>query len=295
VAANARHTGAGPAEVTAALRAGYDAAAPGWTQGPGRVYARLAQALVAAAPVPLPGARVLDLGAGTGLAGQAALTAGARQVVAADLSLTMLRQARNQSPPPPGPPAPGGAAWSAVVADAVALPFGDGSFGLVLAAFCLNHLDNLAAGLAELRRVGTAIAASTFAPGWSHPALDAVEEVLRSAGYQPPAWHASLCPGERASDPTVLAEQASAAGYTNVSTCTIDVRTDLATSTELMSWRLGLAQVAPFLSALDPLSRASLQHQVEQAVTAAVSGTKGVDGTEGTAPLVVSMLILTAS
>jgi hypothetical protein len=86
-----------------------------------------------------------------------------------------------------------------------------------------------------------------------------------------------------------------AAGYTNVSTRTIDVRTDLATSAELTSWGLGLAQDAPFLSSLDPLSRASLQHQVEQAVTAAVSETNDADGTEGTAPLVVSMLILRAS
>jgi len=45
------------------------------------VYARLAGALVAGPPVSLAGALVLDLGAGTGLAGRAALAAGARQVV----------------------------------------------------------------------------------------------------------------------------------------------------------------------------------------------------------------------
>ncbi|MDQ2816042.1 MAG: hypothetical protein M3Z75_30430, partial [Actinomycetota bacterium] len=64
----ARRSGGGTAELTADLRAGYDVAAQNWADGPGPVYARLAQALVAAAPVPLPGALVLDLGAGTGLA-----------------------------------------------------------------------------------------------------------------------------------------------------------------------------------------------------------------------------------
>ena len=39
------------AELTAGLRAGYDAAADDWAEGPGPMYARLAQALVAAAPV----------------------------------------------------------------------------------------------------------------------------------------------------------------------------------------------------------------------------------------------------
>ena len=46
--------------------------------------------------------------------------------------------------------------WHPVAADAAALPFRDGSFDLVLAAFCLNHLASLAAGLAEVRRVGAA-------------------------------------------------------------------------------------------------------------------------------------------
>ena len=91
------------------------------------MYAPLARALVAAAPVPLAGRLVLDLGAGTGVAGRAALAAGARRVVAADLSEGMLRRGHARGGHP-------------VAADAVALPFRDGRFDLVLAAFCLNHL-----------------------------------------------------------------------------------------------------------------------------------------------------------
>ena len=174
--------GGAAAELTAAVRASYDAAAGGWAGGPGPMYDRLAAALVAAAPVPLAGCRVLDLGAGTGAAGRAALAAGAAQVVAADLAVGMLR-ARG-----PGA-APGG--WPT----RRALPFRAASFDLVAAAFCLNHLPDPAAGLAEARRVGAALAASTFAPGWTHPAKDAVDAALRPFGYREPAWHACLSRG----------------------------------------------------------------------------------------------------
>ena len=77
-------TGGGTAELTTALRADYDAAAADWAgglTGPGSMYEPLARSLVAAAPVPLAGRLVLDLGAGTGVAGRAALAAGARRVV----------------------------------------------------------------------------------------------------------------------------------------------------------------------------------------------------------------------
>ncbi len=169
--------GRSPAEVTAGLRAAYEAAAGGWAAGPERVYAPLARALVLAAPVPVTGCRVLDLGAGTGLAGRAALAAGADRVASADLAVAMLRLT--------------GPAQHPVAADAVALPFRDRSFDLVVAAFCLNHLDRPGDVLGEVRRVGRALAASTFAPGWTHPAKLAVDQGLRPFGYEPPAWYGS--------------------------------------------------------------------------------------------------------
>ena len=283
-------TGGGAAELTAGLQAGYEAAAPAWADGPGPLYTQLARVLVATAPVPLADAVVLDLGAGTGAAGWAALAAGARQVVAADLSLGMLRHARDRGAPAPGRPAPASpaprraAAWAPIAADAVALPFRDHSFDLVLAAFCLNHLDSLAAGLAEARRVGAALAASTFAPGWDHPAKGAVDEVLGSFGYQPPAWYACLSPGSRAGDPEILTERVAAAGFTDVQVRTTDVRTALVTPAELASWRLGLAQVAPFLRSLAPADRAAVRRAAEHAVA----------DPAGTSPLIVSMVLLTA-
>jgi len=145
------------------VRAAYESSADSWADGPQRMYRALADALIALAAVPLGGATVLDLGAGTGVAGQAALAAGAREVVAADLAVGMLRWCPAELHP--------------VAADAIALPFRDGSFDLVLAAFSLSHLGSLAAGLAEVRRVGRAIAAELQAEGVPFVVLDSQAEL----------------------------------------------------------------------------------------------------------------------
>ncbi len=95
-----------------------------------------------------------------------------------------------------------------VVADAAALPFRDRRFDLVLAAFCLNHLGHPATRPAEARRVAAAIAASTFAPGWTHPAKGAVDGAAgRRSGYRAPAWYAVAArhAGHAAGDPDALA------------------------------------------------------------------------------------------
>lgn len=275
--------GGRPAELTTGVRASYDAAAGGWASGPGPMYARLAGALIAAAPVPLAGRRVLDLGAGTGAAGRAALAAGAGQVVAADLATGMLRAA--------------GAGLHRVAGDARALPFRAGSFDLVAAAFCLNHLPDPVAALAEVRRVSAALAASTFAPGWDHPAKDAVDAALRPFGYREPAWHSCV-----SLDADRLGEQAAAAGFGHVQVRTVSVPTPLVTPAELTAWRLGLAQFAPFLRALDAATRAAAWQAAERAVGQALGEARGKatarpGGPAGPAqaePLTVSMALVTA-
>jgi len=258
----------GSAGLAPEVRAAYDAAAADWAGGPERMYAPLARTLVAAAPLPVAGGRVLDLGAGTGVVGRAALAAGADRVVAADLAVAMLRR--------------GGPAQHPVAADATVLPFRDQAFDLVLAAFCLNHLSRPQAALREARRIGRGLAASTFAPGWTHPAKLAVDDALRPFGFQPPAWYLSLQreAGPAAQDPGRLAAQAAGAGFTDVQVRTMTVPTGLSDPAQLASWRLGMAQVAPFLQSLDAGQRAAARRAAEQAVA-------------GTGPLVVSMLVLT--
>ncbi len=103
----------GPAAgLTGRVRAAYDAGADGWDAGPGPMYRDLARALVASAPVPVAGASVLDLGAGTGAVGAAALSAGAARVVAADSPTSGFASSphRRRSQRRPSSP-PGGSEW----------------------------------------------------------------------------------------------------------------------------------------------------------------------------------------
>ena len=137
-------------------------------------------------------------------------------------------------------------------ADAAALPFRDGRFDLVLAAFCLNHLASLAAGLAEARRVGGALAASTFAPGWTHPAKDAVDEVLRAVRL-PPAGLVlrPSAPGSRGQRSGAAGRGGGRGRLRRRAGAHDSVPTGLSAPAELASWRLGMAHFAPFLRSLD--------------------------------------------
>ena len=281
------------------MQRAYEAAARLWAEGPERVYASLARALVACAAESLAGGgpadggpmrdgpadgepmrdgpacsrlaglRVLDLGAGTGVAGRAALAAGARSVVSADSAVGMLRRC--------------GAGLHPVTADATALPFRDGSFDLVLAAFCLGHLDRPAAGLREVRRVAAALVASSFAPGWKHGAKAAVDGVLGSFGYRPPPWYVTFKRDTEpwASEPTALRRDTAAAGFADVRLQTVTVEVGMSSPAQLASWRLGMAHIAPFVDSLPAARQAELRRAAESAVA-------------GTGPLVVSMLVLTA-
>ncbi len=260
------------ARLRTSTRTAYDSSADGWDAGPGQVYRELGRALAAQAGQPVAGRRVLDLGAGTGAAGAAALTLGAAQVVAADLAPGMLARC------PTG--------LRSVAADAAALPFGDHSFDLTLAAFCLGHLPDVPACLAEARRVSSALAVSSFAPGWTHPAKRAVDGVLTGLGYQAPDWYRTFKQQTepRSQDPAWLRAQLLAAGFTDVAVRTVGVSTGVATPAQLAAWRLGMAHIAPFVAAQPAGLRVALRQAAEAAVTSA-----------GASPLEVSMLVLTAT
>jgi SAM-dependent methyltransferase len=110
-----------------------------WFRGRRRILARFLSRL----DPPLPsGARVLEIGCGTGANGPV-LAAGDRFAVGIDTSLVALDLA--------GTPERGHSAR--LRADALALPFADTSFDLVAALDVLEHLDDPAAAVRELRRV----------------------------------------------------------------------------------------------------------------------------------------------
>ena len=93
------------------------------------------------AAVVRPGDGVLDACCGTGDLAVAALHAGGH-VTGLDFSERMLERARRKSTE---------IEW--VQGDALSLPFEDGSFDAATVGFGVRNLDDLARGLAELRRV----------------------------------------------------------------------------------------------------------------------------------------------
>ncbi len=242
------------AGLTGSVRAAYDTATRSWSAGPEPVYAALAAALVAHVAASLAGARVLDLGAGTGVAGRAAHEVGAAEVVAADVAVAPLRQCE----PPLRP----------VAADVAALPFRDDSFDLVLAAFSLTHAPDLGAALAQVRRVGRMLVTSAFAPGWSHPAKAAVDTVLGRFDYRPPPWYLTFKQQTepRLGDARLVRDLALAAGYGRVESTVIAVPTGLSDPAQLAGWRLGMAHVAPFVDSLAVVRQAELRRAAEVAV-----------------------------
>jgi len=88
------------------------------------------------------GDRVLDACCGTGDLALADLHAGAARVTGLDFSERMLERARAKSSE---------VEW--VQGDALALPFADGTFDAATVGFGVRNLDDLEAGLRELRRV----------------------------------------------------------------------------------------------------------------------------------------------
>jgi ubiquinone/menaquinone biosynthesis C-methylase UbiE len=233
-------------DVERELRDTYSDAAAAWATGPSRMYRLLADALVACMP-DVAGARVLDLGAGTGVASEAVARTGAR-VVAADVAYGMLRHDSGSRPP-------------AVCADAARLPFRTESFDHVVAAFVLNHVPDLVATLKEVARVvrpGGTIAASSFSTERQHPAKDAIGQVIDAAGFVPPDWFTTFKAEREApsgSDET-FRHAATVAGLAQIDVYALDVDISGVGPDGLAAYRLGMAQIQPFLRSLGDAERA---------------------------------------
>jgi SAM-dependent methyltransferase len=100
-----------------------------------------------------PRARLLDLGSGPGRHAFEAYRRGAH-VVCADLLLDDLRRAvATLTAMGEAGEAPPGAAFGAARADALALPFPDGSFDHVIASEVLEHIPDDARAMREIARV----------------------------------------------------------------------------------------------------------------------------------------------
>jgi SAM-dependent methyltransferase len=230
-----------------------------WAAGPDRVYRALAEAAIALIP-DISGSLALDAGAGTAAVAAQLRRRGAA-VVELDISEAMLRHDRGERP-------------MAIVGDATALPLRDGCVDLAVAGFVLSHLDDPERGLGELVRVTrlggivliTAFPAGPDVPG--HPAKVAVDDVLRAYGYEAPEWYLELKSAgeERVGSRSALGELAAAVGLVDAVAEQVDVDISAVNVDVLVRWRLGMAQVAPWLAAQAPDRQEDIRRSTRDAL-----------------------------
>ena len=118
----------------------YDAIAETYERIHGRRTGEVAGDLVKAAGI-VAGQRVLDVGTGTGVVAEAARSAGAT-VAGVDASMQMLAVGREARP-----------SLAVAAAEAIDLPFRDGTFDAVTAGFVLSHFPRVETALFDLIRV----------------------------------------------------------------------------------------------------------------------------------------------
>ncbi len=218
----------------------YSATGAAWQRGPERVYQRLSDVLVAASPISLAGQLVADVGAGTGAASRAIERAGGRPI-ALDLALGMLGVDALDRPP-------------AVVADVRRLPLADGSCAAVVAAFSFNHVRDPGVALTEAVRVvgaGGVVLASAYASDDDHPAKAAVDTAAAEAGWTPEPWVDEVRPRRMPLLATVDGARAVAHSVgLDPEVQHLEVPFPELGPADLVAWRLGMAQLAPFVAGL---------------------------------------------
>jgi len=231
-----------------------------WAHGPQAVYDRLAAAALATAPMDLTGTTALDAGAGTGAATRVLLSRGAH-VDAVDTSSSMLAELHRQM----------GGRVRTVVGDVRDLPLADRQYDYVVAACVLNHLATPEAGVAELARVcrsGSRVVATTFGTD-DHPVKPAVDTVLADYGFVPPEWYRTLKKEliPKLGTPQGFAEVGRKGGLVNVTARPVEVDLSDLSLPVVVSYRLGLAHVAPFLQGLDSETAAAMQRDAVTAIS----------------------------
>ena len=205
--------------------------------------------------VPLTGGtRVLEVACGTGRVTRhliAGLTARAT-LTASDLSAAMLAEARVQLGNDPR------VTWQE--ADAMALPFADGSFDSVVCQFGVMFFPDKAKGIRELHRVlapGGRLAFSTWDSMDANPFAAVISRVVRSFFVEDPPTFYDIPFSMH--DRGELEALAVTAGFTNVR---VQVRADTAKSPRALDAATGFVRGNPMINALRDRKVADVDHIV---------------------------------
>lgn len=115
----------------------------------------------------VPGARILEVGVGTGIIARALMDLG-HDVVGVDLSVRMLERARRRLGAP-----------VVVAGDARRLPFADASFDQAVSVWVLHVVGDIAGVLREVARILRPGGRYLVIPGFTHSPGDPIGEAIR--------------------------------------------------------------------------------------------------------------------
>lgn len=221
----------------------YAGAARRWAEGASIVYGPIARQLIATSPHPLAEHAVLDVGAGTGVAGTALAEVGAHPI-SVDLSLDMLAWRKADRPP-------------AVLADVSVLPLADRSVDDTVAAFVLNHLVEPSLSIAEIVRAtrpGGTLLACVYANASRSDVRDAIDQAAEREGWAAPDWYVEI---KRMATPLLgtaenMERAAKRAGLVVVVVDERPIDVGVTEAEQLVDYRLGQAHFAAWLDQLGP-------------------------------------------
>jgi ubiquinone/menaquinone biosynthesis C-methylase UbiE len=192
----------------------------------GRVTARAIEPLLHAARAG-PGTRLLDVATGPGHVAGAAAARGA-EAVGVDISEEMLARARRLYP-----------RVDFRRSDAESLPFEDGAFDAVVAAFLLHHVPSPERVVGELARVACRVAVAQWDVSSRDRLLGLITDAIAATGVEPPVDRAVGPSRERLAGDEELRRLLEGAGLVDVELSTVAFEQRLAGTDELWEGVLG--------------------------------------------------------